>query len=113
MFNVKIAFASEGKGIDAFISKHFGRSRYYVFVEIENKKVKKIETKENPFSESHEPGDVPGFVYKEGADVIVSGGMGPKAMDWFRKHDVKPVITGAERIEDVLKKILKGEVKID
>lgn len=108
----RIAFASEkDKGLESTLSEHFGRSPYYVFVDVEEGKIKRVETKKNPFSEKHEPGAVPEFIAREKAGIIVSGGMGYRAIEWFRKLGIKPVITEPGKIRDILERYLKGEIK--
>ena len=108
---MKIAFASEGKGIESVLSHHFGRCPYYVFVETEGKEIKAVETKENPFFDRHEPGVVPRFVAKQKADVVIAGGMGPRAIDWFEQLKVKPVTTGPRKIKDILEDYLEGKLQ--
>jgi len=108
---MKIAFASEdGRGLESMVAHHFGRCPYYVFVEVEGKEVKRVETKENPFFERHEPGIVPEFVAKEGAGAIVAGGMGPRALEWFEKLGVNPVTGAGGTVESALKQFLEGKL---
>ncbi len=107
----RISFASdEDKGLESTLAHHFGRCRYYIFVDVENGEIKNIETKENPYFESHEPGVVPRFIAEQKADVIVAGGMGPRAIEWFEKLNVKPITTTPKRIKDILESYLKGHL---
>jgi len=109
--NERIAFASdEDKGLDSQLAFHFGRCRYYVFVDIENKKIKNVEVKENPFYTSHQPGVVPRFIANEKADVIIAGGMGPRAIEWFEKLGVKSITGTSGKIKDVLNDYLNGKL---
>jgi len=95
---VRIAFASNGEeGLKSKISHHFGRCPYYVFVDVEGEIVKNVEVKRNPFYNRHAPGIVPQFIRDEGADVIIAGGMGLRALEWFKRLNIKP-ITGVEGI---------------
>ena len=108
---MKIAFASEdSKGLESVISHHFGRCPYYVFVEVENGEVQSVTVKANPLYNEHIPGVVPQFVADEGANVIVAGGMGPRAIDWFKRLNVQPVTGVSGIVKDVLEKYLKGEI---
>lgn len=107
---MKITFSSEGKGIESTLASHFGRCPYFVFVTIENDEVKSIETKENPFFNKHEPGAVPGFIAEEKADAIISGGMGPRAIEWFNEAKIKPITTEPRKIKDILDDYLEGKL---
>ncbi|HDO20172.1 MAG: NifB/NifX family molybdenum-iron cluster-binding protein [archaeon GB-1845-036] len=108
---VRIAFASNGEeGLKSKISHHFGRCPYYVFVDVEGEIVKNVEVKRNPFYNRHAPGIVPQFIRDEGADVIIAGGMGLRALEWFKRLNIKP-ITGVEgSVEEILKLYLRGEL---
>ena len=109
---MKIAFSSEeNKGIDGMLAHHFGRCPYYVFVDVEDNKIKSIETKENPFFNDHEPGVVPQFIADKKADVIVSGGMGPRAIEWFKDLKVKAITAQPKKIKEILDDYFEGKLK--
>ena len=94
------------------MSHHFGRCPYYVFVEIEDGEIKNVEVKENPYFTSHVPGAVPQFIADEGAKVIIAGGMGPRAIDWFRRLGVQPITGVSGIIRDILNDYLVGEIQL-
>lgn len=108
---MRIAFASEGMGLESTLAYHFGRCAYYVFVDIENGEIKNVETKENPFFNSHEPGVVPQFIAKEDADIIIAGGMGPRAIDWFKQLGVQPATGVSGKIRDIFNDYLAGKLQ--
>ena len=108
---MKIAFATEeNKGIESTLAYHFGRCPYYVFVDIENNKPKNIKTEKNPFSNRHEPGVIPQFIANKGAKIIVAGGMGPQAIDWFKNLGVQPITGASGKVKDILNKYLTGKL---
>jgi len=107
----RIAFASDGKEMESSLAQHFGRCLYYIFVDIKNGEIKNIEAKKNPFFDNHEPGVVPRFIAEEKTDVIISGGMGQKAIDWFEKLNVRPITTEPRKIKDILNDYLNGKLK--
>jgi len=113
MVKIKIAFASkENAGLDGRLSHHFGRCPYYVFVEVEDSEVKNVEVKENPYFASHVPGAVPQFIASEGANVIIAGGMGPRAIDWFTRLGIQPVTGASGKIRDILNDYLAGKIQL-
>jgi len=109
---VRIAFAcEENRGLDSLLSHHFGRCPYYVFVEIEDGKIKNVEVKKNPYFGSHVPGAVPQFIADEGANVIIAGGMGPRALERFRRLNIQPITGVTGKLRDVLNDFLAGNLK--
>lgn len=108
---MKIAFASEeDNGLESSTAHHFGRCPYYVFVEVENGQIQSIDTKENPYFNSHVKGVVPEFIAGQGAEVIIVGGMGPRAIDLFGRLGVRPITGAYGRLGDVLDDYLAGKL---
>ena len=109
---MKLAFATEeNKGIESMLAYHFGRCPYYVFVDVEGTTVKNTESKKNPFFNSHEPGVVPKFIADEKAGIIVAGGMGPRAIEWFENLGVKAITTHPRKIKDILGDYFAGNLQ--
>jgi len=108
-----IAFASDdNRGIEGILAYHFGRCPYFTFVEVDDNSVKNVTVENNPYADSHEPGVVPEYIHSKGAEMIVAGGMGPRAQEWFSKLGVRPVVGGYGRIRDIVEQIMQGPVKI-
>ncbi len=106
-----LAFACDDeKGLDTVLAYHFGRCPYYTFIEIEGKEIKNVKLEKTPFLDSHQPGDVPNYIAQHRADVIFTGGMGPKAQEYFSSLGVKPITGVYGRVKDVLNEYLKGDV---
>ena len=86
---MKIALATDDNmGLDAVVSHHFGRCPYYIVVDVDDKEIKDVKAVKNPFYESHgQTGEVPNFIHSLGVDVIISGGMGPKAIGFSTTRD--------------------------
>ena len=110
---MKIAFACEEmNGLDSTMSHHFGRCPAYTYVELdENQNVIKAESEANPFAAEHAPGMVPNYIAKQKADVMISGGMGARAVDFFNQLGIEAVTGAAGKVRDVLEEYLKGELK--
>jgi predicted Fe-Mo cluster-binding NifX family protein len=109
----KIAVAvDDASGLHANISAHFGRCPFYTIIEIYDKTVVNSCTVENPFYGSHgEPGQVPSFIKSQESDVIISGGMGPKAIDFFTNFGIE-VVTGAfGKVDAVIQSYMDGSIK--
>ncbi|NLI84859.1 MAG: dinitrogenase iron-molybdenum cofactor biosynthesis protein [Propionibacterium sp.] len=92
---MKVAITAEtGVGLDAQVAGHFGQTPYFVLAEIADGTIAATEVLANPFLAGHRPGEVPAFIRAHGANVILSGGMGIRAIHIFDAHDVTAV-TGA------------------
>jgi predicted Fe-Mo cluster-binding NifX family protein len=110
---MKIALATDDdKGIDAVLSHHFGRCPYYILVDIDGEEIKDVKAAKNPFYGSHgEPGEVPNFIRGLGAEVIIAGGMGPRAIGFFSEFGIQAITGGSGVVKDVIKAYLNGELQ--
>ena len=90
----KIAIASlDDKGLDGEVSGHFGRCPYYTLVRVRQGLPLEAEVVPNPHFQRHAPGVMPRFIRGLGANVVLAGGMGPRAVQLFREYDID-VATG-------------------
>ncbi len=105
--------ADESNGLESVLSYHFGHCPYYVIVEMEGNRVKNVDSMPNPLADEHNPGDLPSFMKDRGIDVIVTGGMGPKAQQYFADYGIKTITGAYGRIKDVLKEYLESEIVIE
>ncbi|WP_456366635.1 NifB/NifX family molybdenum-iron cluster-binding protein [Thermococcus sp.] len=104
--------AEDNKGLESNVSGHFGRAKYFVFVDIENNEIKGHEVVPVPFEE-HGPGDLPGFVKEHGGEVVLAYGMGRKAVSYFNELGIA-VVTGAYGpIKDVVKAFIEQVLEVD
>lgn len=101
---MKIAIATEG----TTVAQHFGRCPLYTIVDAEDGKVLKKKIVRNP---GHEPGFLPKFLSDMGVDFILSGGMGPKAINLFHQNNVEPIVGVSGEVDDVITNFLIGELK--
>ena len=109
---MKICFTSDHlNDLDSVLSYHFGHCPNFVYVEMDGNKVVSVKSEPNPLAEAHNPGDFPGYMKQQGVDVIVTGGMGPKAQEFFTQMGIKPVIGAYGKVKDVLDELINGEVE--
>jgi predicted Fe-Mo cluster-binding NifX family protein len=97
---MKIAIPlAEGK-----LTAHFGHCQEFALVEVEDNQIKAKEIQVPP---PHEPGVLPKWLHEQGADVIIAGGMGMRAIDLFAQNGIK-VMTGAPSLtpEELVKQYL-------
>ena len=77
------------------LTAHFGHCQEFALVDVEGKAVKNMETLVPP---PHEPGVLPKWLHGLGANVIIAGGMGARALDLFAQHNIE-VVVGASALE--------------
>ncbi len=107
-----IAIAAEdNQGLAGEVSLHFGRCPYYVLVETEAEKCLNARVTANPFFGNHMPGQMPKFIHDIGANVILAGGMGPRAVQMFGQFGIEVATGAVGRVARVLHAYLKGDLK--
>jgi len=77
------------------LTEHFGHCREFALIEVAENE---ILNKQILLPPPHEPGVLPSWLHELGADVIIAGGMGQRAIDLFSEKGIK-VITGAPSLE--------------
>jgi len=109
---IKIALASEDHlGLEGSISPHFGRCPYYTLVNVEGNKILGVEVLKNPYYPNHQPGVIPQFIHAQKANVMIAGGMGPRAIDFFHQFGID-VATGVQgKVREVVEAYLRGEIQ--
>lgn len=109
---MKIAFsAATDDKLESSISPHFGRCPFYIFVDLDgDNQVTNVSSIPNAHAKKHAPGQLPEYIKAQGVDVMISGGMGGRAMDFFHQFEID-VATGASgTVEESLKKYLSGKL---
>ena len=95
-------------GLDAPVSPHFGRCPFFTVVEMVNNQVNSVETVENPYYANHQPGEVPGFIHTLGAEVMLSGGMGGRAVAFFKNYNITPATGASGLAREALESYING-----
>jgi predicted Fe-Mo cluster-binding NifX family protein len=106
---LRIAVASEDeRGLDSRVSAHFGRCPDYTIAEVRGVEILSHRVVANPHFEAHVPGAVPEFLADQKADVVLAGGMGPRAVMMFRDLGIE-VATGIDgSVADALARWIGG-----
>ena len=108
---MRIAIPAESKnGLDSRVSPHFGRCPAFILVEVEAGLIAQVEAVDNPFFGGHRPGQVPAFIQSQGADVILVGGMGRRALAFFEQYGIQAVMGAGDTVEQALRSFLAGRV---
>ncbi len=91
------------------ITPHFGHCKMFAIIDVDNNTVVRKTFITPP---DHEPGAFPRFLAEQGVDIIIAGGMGPRAQDLFRQNNIQVHIgvsdgTPVELVEQYLSNQLK------
>ncbi|TXT67193.1 MAG: Dinitrogenase iron-molybdenum cofactor [Promethearchaeota archaeon] len=101
---MKIAIATDNGQVCA----HFGRAPQFTFVTIENNEVIEKEVLSNP---GHTVGSIPEFVNKNNASCMIAGGMGMRAVQFFKQYGIDVIMGVQGSINEVIKKVIDGTLK--
>ncbi len=109
---MRIAISSDNKnGLDSIVSPHFGRCPHFTLVDVEGEQVKAINAVDNPYYSKHRPGQVPAFINSHGVNVMLTGGMGRRAILYFEQFGIQPATGAGGTVRQALERYLGGELQ--
>ncbi len=93
---------------DGKLTAHFGHCKEFAIIEAENGEIKSKTILEPP---PHEPGVLPKWLHEMGADIVIAGGMGQRAVSLFGENGIAvvtgaPVLPAEELVQQYLSKTL-------
>lgn len=100
----RIAIANE----NGLVSQHFGHCQGFSFFEIEDGVPGKEEYLASP---GHRPGYLPEFLEEQGAQVVISGGMGQGAIELFAEKKIKVILGAIGEVKAVAEAYAKGDLE--
>lgn len=103
--------ADDARGLESVVSPHFGRCPHFVLVDVEGQEVSSTDVVENPFYGSHQPGQVPGFISQYDVDVMLTGGMGRRAVAFFEQFGIEAVTGASGSVRHSLQRYLGGALE--
>ena len=101
---MKIAFPTNN-GVT--VEQHFGHCERFAVYTVENKEILNKEMIEAP---EHVPGAFPKFLGGLNVNVIITGGMGQRAIDLFKEQNVDVILGASGSIEENLEVFLDGDL---
>jgi predicted Fe-Mo cluster-binding NifX family protein len=109
---MRIAVSTDNKnGLDSVVSPHFGRCPYFVLVDVDDHDVGEVRGVDNPYFAQHQPGQVPAFINSLGANVMLTGGMGGRAIMFFQQFGIEGVTGAYGTVRQSLERYLGGQLK--
>jgi predicted Fe-Mo cluster-binding NifX family protein len=110
MKNIAIA-CEDNLGLEGEVSAHFGRCPFYAVVTMDRQSVLKHRVEKNPHFGAHKPGQMPRYIRSLGAETILAGGMGPRAMDIFKSYGIDVVTGVAGKVGEAVDAYMHGHLK--
>jgi predicted Fe-Mo cluster-binding NifX family protein len=109
---MRIAVSADNKnGLDSVVSPHFGRCPHFILVDLDANEVKEVREIDNPFFAHHQPGQVPAFVHSLGVNVMLTGGMGGRAITFFQQFGIEGVTGAYGTVRQSVERYLGGQLK--
>jgi predicted Fe-Mo cluster-binding NifX family protein len=101
---LKIAVACKRE----MVTEHFGHCEQFFIYDVRNNRIVNSKSTPNP---GHKPGALPNFLHDMGVNVVISGGMGSRAVEMFCEKGIE-VFTGVtgDAFSSVIS-YLKGSLK--
>jgi predicted Fe-Mo cluster-binding NifX family protein len=103
---MKVGIATDGQ----YVSAHFGRCTCYTVFDLDEEG-KTITNKVSLDTPEHQPGLLPRFLAEKGVNIVIAGGMGPKAQNLFAEMNIQPIIGINGTIDDVIESFRQGTLK--
>jgi len=90
------------------VEEHFGHCRQFVLITTQDGKEVSRGMAVPP---EHAPGVFPAFLAEQGADVIITGGMGGRAVSLFKEQNIDVILGARGQISDTVRIFLEGELE--
>lgn len=94
------------------LAPHFGHCESFTIMEVDegNKKIIKTQSITAP---PHQPGLLPSWLAEQGVDVVIAGGMGERAKQFFNQYGIQ-VLVGApvDEPERITSQFLNGTLEL-
>lgn len=92
---------------EVMLEGHFGHCEKFAIYTIENGKAVK---KEIAVAPEHALGVFPKFIAEQKVNVVITGGMGQRAIDILKANGTEVILGASGKIEDILKTYLEGNL---
>ncbi|MHA1681266.1 MAG: NifB/NifX family molybdenum-iron cluster-binding protein [Promethearchaeota archaeon] len=97
----KYSISTEGSNV----AEHFGRCPQYTILDVENGSIVGKTIVDNP---GHSTGMIPRFMDELGVNVMISGGMGRRAIEFFNQFGIQTILGVSGTVDDVIEEITNG-----
>lgn len=92
-------------GLDEYISQHFGRSPTFTIVDTETGAIEIIGNNSTHMGGTGLPVDA---LHGKGVQVVIAGGLGPKAISAFQQLGIRVFVGAAGTVKDAIDDWMNG-----
>jgi predicted Fe-Mo cluster-binding NifX family protein len=93
------------------LTLHFGHCSHFAIVHVENNTIVDTELIAAP---PHQPGLLPAWLAERGADMIIAGGIGQRAIDLFRQRNIDVCYGASQKTpEELVHDYLQNRLETD
>lgn len=108
---MRIAISTEtNEGLDSQVAQHFGRCPYFAFIDLDGQDIQSIQIVDNPYYSGHQVGQVPAFINEQKANVMLSGGMGGRAIQFFQQFNIQTATGASGTVQSTLDDYFAGKL---
>jgi len=93
---------------NGLVSEHFGHSPVFTLFEIEDNKITRETNINTP---GHQPGMLPKFFHEKGIDIVITGGMGNRAIELFNTYNIEVIVGANGSVKNVIRQFLEGKLQ--
>lgn len=105
---MKVCVPTDGEGgLEDMVGQHFGRAPTYTAMDAETKMVELIENTSQHHGGSMLP---PELLAEYGIDVMLCGGLGPKAVQMFENFGIEVFVGAQGKVSDAIAAWEAGEL---
>ncbi|MFP4029698.1 MAG: NifB/NifX family molybdenum-iron cluster-binding protein [Candidatus Brocadiia bacterium] len=108
---MKIFLTSTGESLSAEIDPRFGRAKYFISYDDQSGEHEVVDNKQNLNAPSGAGIQAATNVSEAGADWVVSGHIGPKAMRVLKEADIRVAIGASGTVEEAIEDFTNGELE--
>jgi len=89
---------------------HFGKTPYFTFINVEDGKIKDINVIESLGKHSGGAKTPAEIILSSGADVLICGNLGPKAVSMLRENGITVFSGASGKVDDAYKEWKMGKL---
>lgn len=105
---MKLAITSSGNSLDDPMDERFGRAPYFIILDLDNSSYTSINNVQDTDSAQGAGIQAAQNIVNTGADVVITGNIGPKAFTTLKAAEVDIYITGGITVNEAISKYKKG-----
>ncbi|MGD2173784.1 MAG: NifB/NifX family molybdenum-iron cluster-binding protein [Candidatus Brocadiaceae bacterium] len=108
---MKLCITSQGPELSSPVDPRFGRARYFLIYDEDTEAVEAIDNAQNVNAAGGAGIQSARTVVERGADWVVSGHIGPKALSVLKAGEVKVAVGADGTVQDAIAAFRQGELE--